>query len=448
MKSQHEFRDPVHGFVSCSSLEREVIDSWPFQRLRNIHQLAMTFLVYPGATHKRFEHSLGVMELASRVFDVITAKDNTEHLPEPVLKAIPQISDKSQLQMWRQTLRMAALCHDIGHLPFSHGAEDLLPDNTTHETMTWRIITSDIMKPLWDNLGIEPEKIARLAVKPAEIPSDVRPSTTWEILLSEIIAGDAFGVDRMDYLLRDSLHLGVSYGHFDLQRVVPTLRVGCLPAFGESAEDLSTEPLVGIHEGGLHAAAALLWARYSIFSQVYFHRVRRVYDLHLQDFIRACYPEGYTIDIEKHCSLTDNEILARLSAAARDGAAAGHEPAAIIANRKHYRCVYRQSNADRERSGKIDTTSVVFDALSRTFPSEQLKIDSASKKHKRVEFPVVKNLGKQTMMLLASQEMPSINLVPDVEAGYIFASPKIFDDVSRYLHKNLDRIFDAEGGTP
>ena len=217
MKSQHEFRDPVHGFVSCSSLEREVIDSWPFQRLRNIHQLAMTFLVYPGATHKRFEHSLGVMELASRVFDVITAKDNTEHLPEPVLKAIPQISDKSQLQMWRQTLRMAALCHDIGHLPFSHGAEDLLPDNTTHETMTWRIITSDIMKPLWDNLGIEPEKIARLAVKPAEIPSDVRPSTTWEILLSEIIAGDAFGVDRMDYLLRDSLHLGVSYGHFDLQ---------------------------------------------------------------------------------------------------------------------------------------------------------------------------------------------------------------------------------------
>ena len=72
----HEIRDPIHVFVRLDSQEREVLNSRPFQRLRHIHQLALTYLVYPGATHKRFEHSLGVMELAGRVFDVVTASGN------------------------------------------------------------------------------------------------------------------------------------------------------------------------------------------------------------------------------------------------------------------------------------------------------------------------------------------------------------------------------------
>ena len=75
-KRYHEIRDAIHGFVRLESDERRVLDSPPIQRLRNIHQLAMSYLVYPGATHKRFEHSLGVMELAGRVFDVVTARQN------------------------------------------------------------------------------------------------------------------------------------------------------------------------------------------------------------------------------------------------------------------------------------------------------------------------------------------------------------------------------------
>ena len=76
VKRFHEIRDPIHVFIRLSTDERKIVDSAPFQRLRHIHQLALTYLVYPGATHKRFEHSLGVMELASRVFDVITQPDN------------------------------------------------------------------------------------------------------------------------------------------------------------------------------------------------------------------------------------------------------------------------------------------------------------------------------------------------------------------------------------
>src|SRR6267142_1236922 len=114
----HEIRGPIHVFVHMNSYERLVLDSRPFQRLRNITQLALTYLLYPSATHKRFEHSLGVMELAGRVFDVVT---NQEHILFPSVAAI--LPDKGELPYWRRALRAAALCHDIGHLPYSHAAE-------------------------------------------------------------------------------------------------------------------------------------------------------------------------------------------------------------------------------------------------------------------------------------------------------------------------------------
>jgi HD superfamily phosphohydrolase len=120
MKHLHEFRDPIHNFISVRSDERKVIDSPPFQRLRDIHQLAMSYLVYPGATHTRFEHSLGVMELASRIFDVVTKPYNVAH--DVVRDIIP---DQDSLAYWRTVLRLAALFHDVGHLPFSHAAEKI-----------------------------------------------------------------------------------------------------------------------------------------------------------------------------------------------------------------------------------------------------------------------------------------------------------------------------------
>ncbi|MHB9026898.1 MAG: hypothetical protein ACYC7E_22415 [Armatimonadota bacterium] len=115
-KSIHEVRDPIHTFIRFSSAEREVLNSRPFQRLRHIHQLAMSYLVYPGATHRRFEHSLGVMELADRVFNIITAPDAIR--PE-VREMIPELGthvDPHRMSYWRQVLRIAALCHDLGHL--------------------------------------------------------------------------------------------------------------------------------------------------------------------------------------------------------------------------------------------------------------------------------------------------------------------------------------------
>jgi len=107
--------DPVHGFIRFGELEQRVIDSRPFQRLRYIRQMGVAYLIYPGATHTRFEHSLGVMELVTRIYNTIS-----HDLPE------------ERVAYWRQILRLAALCHDMGHLPFSHTAEQvLLPEGGT-----------------------------------------------------------------------------------------------------------------------------------------------------------------------------------------------------------------------------------------------------------------------------------------------------------------------------
>lgn len=112
-KNIHEIRDPIHVFVRLSTDERKVLDSRPFQRLRHIHQLALTYLVYPGATHRRFEHSLGVMELAGRVYDIVT-RNPIEQVRNEFSE---ELADRKHLY-WRCVVRMAALCHDIDTFPF------------------------------------------------------------------------------------------------------------------------------------------------------------------------------------------------------------------------------------------------------------------------------------------------------------------------------------------
>ncbi len=151
----HEIRDPIHIFVHLDSDERKVLDSRPFQRLRHITQLALTYLIYPGATHKRFEHSLGVMELAGRVFDVVCRPSN---VTDEVRELVPDIAHQDRLSYWRRVLRMAALCHDTGHLPFSHGAEhELLPPGWSHERLSRTLIESEEMRQIWRSMIPPPE---------------------------------------------------------------------------------------------------------------------------------------------------------------------------------------------------------------------------------------------------------------------------------------------------
>lgn len=287
-KRLHEVRDAVHVFVGFDGDERRVLDSPAFQRLRHIHQLALTYTTYPGASHRRFEHSLGVMHLAGRIYDVITRPDKVS---DSVRSAIPDRS-QSDFGYWRTVVRLAALCHDMGHLPFSHAAEDeLLPEGVDHELITWRIVRSEPMREIFNSITppVRADDVGKLAIGPrkAERLRLGVAFSAWEAILAEVIVGDAFGADRMDYLLRDSLHTGVQYGRFDHERLIATLRVVPEPAREEGeAGHVGTEPVLGCERGGLQSAEQLLLARYFMFSQVYHHPTRLAYNEHLKSFLR------------------------------------------------------------------------------------------------------------------------------------------------------------------
>ena len=129
----YQFRDPIHGFIDVSDDELKIINSAPFQRLRNIRQLATTYLVYHGAEHTRFGHSLGVMHLTSRVFDSVTKK-------VPKLFSENEEENRAIIAWYRQILRLIGLTHDLGHAPFSHASEELFENGKKHEDYTKQIM--------------------------------------------------------------------------------------------------------------------------------------------------------------------------------------------------------------------------------------------------------------------------------------------------------------------
>jgi len=430
-KHFHEIRDPIHVFVRLDTHEREILDSSPFQRLRHIHQLALTYLVYPGASHKRFEHSLGVMELAGRVFDVVT---NEQNITDEMRDSLPQLKSKDDLSYWRRVIRAAALCHDIGHLPFSHAAEkELLPDGWDHERLTRKIIDSDHMRPIWDRITppIRSQDIIKLALGPKK--ANDLSFADWETILSEIIIGDAFGVDRMDYLLRDSHHVGVAYGHFDHYRLIDTLRL--LPAPGDKKGG-SHEPALGVEEGGLHSAEALMLARYFMYSQVYFHPVRRIYDIHLKDFLKKWLPSGvFSVEPDEHMKLTDNEVIAGLRESALDGHKEGHIDACVIAKREHFKVLYERNPNDVEINPEAGQS--IFGALSAQFGTQYFRRDRYNQRSGAPDFPVRMRNGDAVSSLAVSE---TLNRVPIVSVDYVFADRSIFSEAEKWLKSNRNEI--------
>ena len=415
----HEIRDAVHVFDHVDTRERALIDSWPLQRLRHIHQLALSDRIYPGATHSRFEHSLGVMELSGRVFDAITRSDR---VTDAIRRSLPELTDPDQLSYWRRVLRIAALCHDIGHPPFSHAAEKALyPTEWNHERMTRLLLEAE---PLLGMLGtgappLRSEDVIKLAVGPGKA-KDLTFSP-WESVLSEVIVGDAFGVDRMDYLLRDSLHAGVVYGRFDHDRLIDTLRI--LPAVG------GTEPQLGIEHGGIHSAEALLLARYFMYSQVYFHPVRMVLDLHLIDYLRAILPGGsFPIDVADHLGWTDDRVFAEMHIAGRVATSPEHDLARRILDRRHFRILHQIGPDDLERSS--DPAGAIFAAVAAAFGADNLRRDRRYDEGGSIDFPVHQRDDSVVSSTVLSGALRDL---PPILAEYIFVAPELAEPARVWL---------------
>ncbi len=230
-----EIKDPVHGYVYINRTEKDVVDSFPVQRLHRLRQLAGAEYVYPGANHTRFEHSIGTMYLAQK----LTENPNlSQHLAE----------DEAQM------IRLAALLHDVGHGPFSHVFEHLLEKflGKTHEEMTVWMIEESELSDIVEQAGYSAGTISKLAVGSLKREG--------QAFMDQVIQS-AVDVDKLDFIVRDTYHTGAEYGNVDVFRLIYMLDV--------------LDGNLAVDAGALSALESFILARIESFKSIYFHRVSR-----------------------------------------------------------------------------------------------------------------------------------------------------------------------------
>jgi HD superfamily phosphohydrolase len=283
---RHLVRIPQELDVPLTPRVRQIIDTADFRRLAHISQLGLVSLVYPAANHTRFEHSLGVYRLALLYLAQLAHDDRFSASIRPADAEL---------------LIVAALVHDLGHWPFCHPIEDMhLADVPRHELFANSfLLEGEIADALRDDWGIQPRDVVSLL---SEKPRDARSR-----ILHSILSGP-IDVDKTDYLMRDSLHAGVPYGrNFDQQRLISSL---CL---NESGDGLA------ITEKGRTAAELMVFARYVMFSEVYWHHAVRAGTAMLQ---RAFYLLHRELDLDALFRLTEHPMILALQKSAGDGPAA------------------------------------------------------------------------------------------------------------------------------
>lgn len=260
LSEEKVFKDPVHRYIHVrDKVIWDLIGTKEFQRLRRIRQLGTTFLTFHGAEHSRFNHSLGVYEIVRRIIDDVFA-------------GRPEWNDDDRLL----TL-CAALLHDLGHGPFSHSFEKVF--DFDHEDFTRAIIlgNTEVNKVLTKVGSKFPEKVAEVIAK-----------TSGKKLVISLISSQ-IDADRMDYLQRDAYYTGVSYGHFDMERILRVMR--------------PREDQVVIKKSGMHAVEDYIMSRYQMYWQVYFHPVSRGAEVILSKILHRAkdlYEHHYAFKNEPH----------------------------------------------------------------------------------------------------------------------------------------------------
>lgn len=309
--SSIRIRDPIHGTILLSRAEVGVVDHPAYQRLRTIKQLGFADLAFPGATHTRYSHGLGTMHIASQMF---TSLARTAGLPGP---------DAARLL---QTVRLAALFHDLGHAPMSHSTEAFMPKvsalelgpwldgppdrQATHEDYTLSIVTRSslarVIEERFAASGVTPDDLATLIAGRSATPAGERRFVVggldWAPLLRQCVSSE-LDADRMDYLLRDSYFAGVPYGRYDHEWLIENLR----PVEREGAVYL------GLDARASFAFEDFLLSRYHMFMSVYFHHIPIGYEVMLRRFHAEAETElEVPADVEGYLDFDDVTLLGLL----------------------------------------------------------------------------------------------------------------------------------------
>ncbi len=264
-------RDPVWNNIRVDELTLKLVDTEVFQRLRYVRQLGWTYLVYPGATHSRFEHALGTHHLSRRTLSLLSEAEDSASIGE-IDQAI---------------VRSAALLHDVGHYPFSHALEEI--GALHHEDVARPLITEgSVASLLSSHLGKDaPPKIFDLIRGRSENP------------LQGLISG-SLDLDKIEYLKRDAFMCGVPYGEIDVDRLTNSLVLVDDPETGRRA--------LGVQEKALSALESLLFAKYQMYRNVYWHHAVRsataMYKRLVEDAVKA-----KVVDVQSLARHTDEGLL-------------------------------------------------------------------------------------------------------------------------------------------
>ena len=357
-------RDKIHGAIKLSKVEMEIIDHPLFQRLHSIKQNGLLYLVFPSSTHTRFEHSIGVLDIADSIYrslirnayvasekmtPAVADKDKADHGTAVTFNE----TDKSLLADSLRIARYAALVHDIGHGPFSHHFDAFAPrrkqigQNVQNndiqsfiKTITSRRegrieheeVSCIMFKKIWDDIEDKeyvndqdnykkeevPFLVAAAVLSRPELIGVDHPLYEFMPLLNDMVASAPADADRMDYLERDSRSAGVTYGLYDRERLLKSFLV-------YRGRDESSEADIlrlGIKRSGLRAVENFVQARFELFVQVYYHKTNRAIQLMLESVAKIAKDGGVSVlDIfsdnktvfEVYKNLTDETFLEVIS---------------------------------------------------------------------------------------------------------------------------------------
>ena len=268
-------RDPLWNNIRVDPVALRLVDTRAFQRLRYVRQLGLAYLVYPGASHSRFEHALGAYHLARRTLALFEERQLTRGLDRQACLIV----------------RYAALLHDIGHYPFSHALEEI--GALHHEEVARPLVTGgEIAAVLREELGDDaPERVMAL----------IRGRS--DSALQGLISG-SLDLDKIEYLKRDAFMCGVNYGDIDVDRLVNSLTLVDDPDRGV--------PMVGISEKGLSALESLLFAKYQMYRNVYWHHAVRSATAMYKRLVDGALRAG-SLSAEELAGYTDEGLLHELA---------------------------------------------------------------------------------------------------------------------------------------
>ncbi len=326
-KNYLDIIDPIHDFIRVYNHELEIIDNPIFQRLRRIRQLTGAHLTYPAAQHTRFEHSLGVMHIASQAGQALKEKG--------IMK-----SDDIEI------LRLAGLLHDIGHGPFSHLFEELIQQKKiSHEDFGKDIILKSEIGDTLSKNGYDKKIISKIAFGESKYQ-----------YLNEIVSG-TLSADMMDYLLRDGYFTGAEHAKIDHKRLTQSLDVH--------------KKKLALEKSALYSFESMMHSRYQMFKAVYFHKTVRAAEVMLLEALRLSDDEfGFTsFNINEFVKLTDEYVLSMLLSSKSSKLRRARKFAEDYQNRKLLKCVYERILTSKTLLVKTKTNEI------RTSLSKKSKID-------------------------------------------------------------------------